>query len=44
MEVGHVFRVGFLPEFLVGALFDLLEDHVGLEEAIYESLKVGLIA
>ena len=44
MQVGQVFRVDLLPEFLVGALFDLLEDHVGLEEAIYELLKVGLIA
>lgn len=44
MEVSQVFRVDLLPKFLVGALLDLLEDHVGFEEAFYQFLEVGFIA
>lgn len=43
VEVGQVFGVDLLPKFFVGALLNLLEDHVGLEEAINQFLNVDLV-
>jgi hypothetical protein len=37
MQEGVVRVVDLFPELLVSSLFDFLEDHVGLEQALHQS-------